>query len=101
MCNDYAVPTVYQRLVAACPYYPEANGMIKPGAVAPYDAYLFSCCTERNTCNSTVPDDCSKAIIERFTASWATDGCGSYKICPSGWNWDNTVKRWSQPSPSE
>jgi hypothetical protein len=87
---------VRQRLQEVCPYYPEANGMIAPNTVAPYNDYLFSCCTDASTCELNVDqaDMCSAKIIERFSASWST-GCGAYALrTVPNFIYSNTAKKW-------
>jgi hypothetical protein len=66
--------------------------MIVAGSNAPYDAYLFSCCTKAGICDQvTDPDPCSQAILDRFSR---LPGCGPYKLSPTAWNWNNILKQW-------
>jgi hypothetical protein len=84
--------TVWQKLAAVCP----------PNRVPtdrPYQLFVFGCCLDAGTCNSTGPiDSCSKDFVSRFGAKWAMD-CSSFKLgvpptLLSDWQWNRFSNKW-------
>lgn len=85
-------PTLWQQLAAVCP-------PSKVPADRPYQLFVFGCCLDAGTCNSTSsPDSCSRDFLARFGARWAID-CTSFKLgvpptMPSDWQWNRLSNRW-------
>lgn len=77
----------------------DGNVYINQGNSALRDKYLFSGCTDSNTCNTTNMDPISKNILDSIPSK---GHCGAWELGNYGWNqdtgkWVNKIDyRWNQ-----
>jgi hypothetical protein len=87
------VVTTIDLLDAVCPIIPEADGRIAVNSTVNRADFLYSCCMAANSCFSSTPDECSQAIIDRFSAAWSKN-CAAYKAGIFYFN--STLRTWTQ-----
>jgi hypothetical protein len=76
-----AKTTVRQMLEKECPIDANAGTKINVGNNAEREDYLFSGCKSANTCEGTMPDPVSSAIINK------TEHCGAWHLDSTGYKW--------------
>jgi hypothetical protein len=77
---ELARKTVKERLQAVCPVDPAAEGKINKTNGATYEEYLFSGCTDAQTCDKFDPDPISNAIINKKGPPSGIEHCGAWVI---------------------
>jgi hypothetical protein len=86
--------TVREKLIKACPKNQAAGNQISQGNGATYDNYLFSGCTDANTCDGYIEDPISQALINK------KEHCGAWELGSVGYEWDPSINKWKKRSAS-